>query len=438
MTAKKVHMLFTDLKGITRDVAYFNRSDKAPIGKTDGSSSYGFGHIEDSDLELIPDPEVQSINIGASEEYQINLSYVYKNGSALEQDPRRIAKSLESSLQEAGYRSLVAGELEFFVFDNITASVKTVDGKFQHRVEIDSIEFKDDGRYQNKNSYMLPLNGMIDKLTAIVSELWPNIDVEVLHHEVASSQYELNVRPKSVKEAADCIILSKYLLRKELAGIGRVPIFIPKPIPYDNGSGLHTNISLWRDDRNMFYDENDSYAKLSQTGRYFIGGILEHGRSLSAIVSPTVNSYRRLIPGFEAPVNLVWGRSNRSAALRVPFSKGQEKERIEYRPPDPSSNPYLAFTAVIAAGLDGIIKKISPGDPKDMDVYKLSPDERKGIKTIPGSLTEALDELETDNEFLSPYFGRSTISNYIDIKRKEVERAAPVASAVEVLDAMNI
>lgn len=438
MAGKAVHMLFTDLKGITREVVYFNQSGRTPIGKTDGSSSYGLGHIEDSDLELIPDTSSPLTDIDISSGHKIALSYIHKNGRPLEQDPRRIAKSIESFLQDMGYRSMVAGELEFFVFDDIVSSMRTADGKFQHMVEIYSAEFRDNGKYQNKNSYMLPSTGKASRLIQIISEMEKPIGAEVLHHEVASSQYELNMKPESIMRAADSVILSKYLLRSRLAEIGRVPVFIPKPIPYDNGSGLHTNISLWQGAKNLFYDETDIYAKLSQTGRYFIGGILEHGRSLSAVVSPTVNSYRRLVPGFEAPVNLVWGRSNRSAALRVPFSEVQDKKRIEYRPPDSSSNPYLAFTAVVAAGLDGIIKKIDPGDPEERNVYELKADERRGVRTLPGSLTEALDELETDSRFLVRYFGSSTISKYISMKREEVRRAAPVASAVELLDALNI
>ncbi|MGC8682008.1 MAG: glutamine synthetase family protein [Candidatus Acidifodinimicrobium sp.] len=436
MTKNWTHLLFTDLRGVTRSVSYLiDCSDSKFRGKTDGSSSYGFGHIEDSDLELVPDHHMPVNDLGGA---KILFSYVYKNNRPLEQDPRRISKSMEETLENNGYKSLVAGELEFFVVDSVSASVRKVNGKFEHRVEINSTEFLENGDYQNKASYMLPLKGKSKDLSYILMGLSDYIDLEVMHHEVASSQYELNVKPKSVKDAADNIIFSKYFLREKLADLGKIPIFLPKPFPYDNGSGLHTNVSLWRGSENLFYDKDDSYANLSQFGRYFIGGLLEHGKSLSAVVSPTVNSYRRLVPGFEAPIYLVWGRSNRSAALRVPFSSDSSKKRIEYRPPDPSSNPYLSFVGVLAAGLDGLTKKIDPGNPEDRDVYELDLKSKSKIPSIPGSLSEALDALESDNEYLVQFFGRSTLDAYIDLKRQELKNAAPVASAVEILDAIGI
>jgi glutamine synthetase len=199
---------------------------------------------------------------------------------------------------------------------------------------------------------------------------------------------------------------------------------------------MHVHISIWRGDENLFYDPNDEYAYLSQFARYFIGGLIEHGRALSAIVSPTVNSYKRLIPGYEAPVYLVWSKANRSAAIRIPaYSNNSLNKRIEYRPPDPSANPYLAFSAILLAGLDGIRKKRDPGDPVDENVYKMPPHKRKalGIKELPRSLEEALDELEVDNEWLSPVFPKELIETYIELKREEARKVNSYPTPVEIL-----
>lgn len=212
---------------------------------------------------------------------------------------------------------------------------------------------------------------------------------------------------------------------------------MPKPVLNDNGSGMHTHVSIWRGDTNLFYDPEDEYAEVSQYARYFIGGLLEHGRALSAILSPTVNSYRRLVPGFEAPVYLAWSRANRSAAVRIPvYYKGDAKsKRIEYRPPDPSANPYLALAAIIMAGLDGVKKKIDPGDHVDENIYLMTPEKRRslGIKSLPGSLEEALQELETDNEFLKPAFSEPVIEAYLDLKWGEVKEARLHPSPIEFL-----
>ncbi|HDJ94904.1 MAG TPA: type I glutamate--ammonia ligase, partial [Acidilobales archaeon] len=236
---------------------------------------------------------------------------------------------------------------------------------------------------------------------------------------------EIDFKYDNLVRTADNVQTLKYVARNIAAKYNMVVTFMPKPIYGDNGSGMHVHVSLWdTKGRNLFYDPNDEYAELSQLGRYFIGGLLEHARSISAIVSPTTNSYKRLMPGFEAPVYLTWSKGNRSAAIRIPvYHKGSEElKRIEYRPPDPSANPYLAFAAILAAGLDGLRRKIDPGDPVDKNVYHLAPKERKelGIGELPRTLWEALDELESDHDFLYPIFTKEIIETYIEIKRKEV------------------
>jgi glutamine synthetase len=223
----------------------------------------------------------------------------------------------------------------------------------------------------------------------------------------------------------DGALTYKYVVKNIARKYGMVATMMPKPIAMDNGSGMHVNVSLWND-RNEFYDANDKHAELSQLGRYFGGGVMEHARSLSAIVAPTANSYRRLVPGYEAPVYIAWSKRNRSAIVRIPtYFKGGDKaaksKRIEFRAPDPSCNPYLAFSAILCAGLDGIRKKRDIGDPVDEDIYKMSPQRRRemGIKQLPSSLKEAMESLESDQDYLKPVFSDDTIDTIMEMERKD-------------------
>ncbi|MDK2383450.1 MAG: type I glutamate--ammonia ligase, partial [Candidatus Korarchaeota archaeon] len=265
---------------------------------------------------------------------------------------------------------------------------------------------------------------------------WFNVEVRVLHHEVATAgQVEVNFEPGSVTSTADRLQTLKYAARMTAYTTGLTATFMPKPLAGDNGSGLHIHVSLWRGEYNIFYDEADRYAELSQEARYFIGGILEHASSLAAITNPTVNSYRRLVPGYEAPVYVAWGRSDRSAMVRLPVYHGSRPEarRIEVRSPEPSSNPYLALPAVVLAGLDGIRRKIEPGDPVDRNLYSLTRDERRrlGVGELPRSPWEALDALESDHSWLLPAFPRGLVEAYIDLKRGEARRLAGIPSPSE-------
>lgn len=252
----------------------------------------------------------------------------------------------------------------------------------------------------------------------------------------------MNYRHSDPLTAADRLQTIKYAARNVAKELGLVPVFLPKPIATDNGNGLHVHLSLWSGGRNAFYDPGDEYAELSSVARYFIGGLLEHGRALAAFTNPTVNSYRRLIPGFEAPVYLVWSKANRSAAIRVPyyFKNDEAGKRVEFRSPDPTVNPYLAFAAIIMAGLDGVKKKIDPGGPVDENVYLMNPERRRalGVRELPRSLHEALDELESDNEWLKPAFARDLIETYIDLKREEASKLAAHASPAEFAYYMNL
>ncbi|MEM2339584.1 MAG: type I glutamate--ammonia ligase, partial [Nitrososphaerales archaeon] len=247
------------------------------------------------------------------------------------------------------------------------------------------------------------------------------------HHEVATAgQCEINIRYDDLVSTGDSVMTFKYVVKNVAHSIGKVATFMPKPLYGDNASGMHIHISLWRGKENVFYDSNDEYAELSQIARYFGGGLMDHSRALAAIVAPTTNSYRRLVPGYEAPVYIAWSIGNRSASIRIPiYRKGDKfmnEKRIEYRPPDPSTNPYLCFSAIVAAGIDGIKKKIDMGEPIDEDIYKLTPERRRqlGIKELPGSLREAIECLESDHEFLKPIFSDDVIEAYISLKKKEV------------------
>ena len=323
-----------------------------------------------------------------------------------------------------------------------------MDGYTQY-IQINSIEsptLEDGYPYIEKRSYYIPppLDSLIDyRMTlAKVLEEYFNIKVDVHHHEVASTgQIEVNIRYSTPVKMSDNILTLKYVSRRVASQFGLYPTFMPKPLYSDNGSGFHIHLSIWRNNENLFYDPNDEYAEISQYARYFIGGLIEHSRGLSAIVSPTVNSYKRLIPGYEAPVYLTWSRGNRSAAIRIPvYKKGDKNKRIEYRPPDPLMNPYLAIPAIFAAGLDGVKKKIDPGDPIDKDVYKLSKSERRalGIRELPGSLFEALEELKSDNDYLKVIFPKELIDRYIELKYEEARRICSYPTPIEYKEYFNL
>jgi glutamine synthetase len=263
------------------------------------------------------------------------------------------------------------------------------------------------------------------------------IKVTNLNHEVASSgQIEINFMHSSLTKAADNVQIYKDTVRTVAKRHNKIANFMPKPIfdesnpagsESDNGSGMHVSMSLWSGTNNIFYDASDDYAELSQVGRYFIGGVLSHAASLAALVASTVNSYHRMVPGFEAPVYAAWSRGNRSAVLRVPVNDrhNAKSKRIEFRAPDPSANPYLAFSAVVAAGLDGIRKKIEPGDPVNEDIYKMTDYVRTslGIKSLPGSLQESIDALNADHDYLNPCFQGDLLETFIALKEEEITYA---------------
>ncbi len=437
-------LLYTDLVGVLRSVSYRIERDalKGFSGKTDGSSVYGFSPIEDSDLILRTVDSSISHAPWAEYERYVGIAAIFKGSERFIKDPRLVAENVEQLLSKDGISAQISGELEFYIVKEFNIDMgRDLSGYYQ-KLEIKSSELSQTYRFPVKRSYHLPLDLGIEELIKYLSEKLSLIatNVRLIHHEVAVSQYEMNVNQDSPSIAADRLQLLKLSIRKILASRGLIPIFMPKPFWGDNGSGLHIHVSLWSNGANLFYDSTDTYAGISQTARYFIGGLLEHGASLSAIVSPSVNSYRRLIPGYEAPIYLTWGRMNRSAAVRLPYSDSMESTRIEYRPPDPLANPYLAFSAVILAGIDGIKKKIDPGDPIDENVYKLDPVKKMqlGIKSLPRNLEEALDSLESDNEYLRPAFPKELLETYIELKRDETRKMQQYPSVAEYIEYMHI
>ncbi|MEM3670366.1 MAG: type I glutamate--ammonia ligase [Thermoprotei archaeon] len=426
----------TDLRGAlkhaTMEVSEVDEtfvSQGAP--KLDGSSIPGFTEIFESDLVLKPDwGTLAPLPWFPHTSRVFTDVYVGASGSRLERDPRYIAQNAERYLKSAGYTDSTWGpEPEFFVFEEAHYNCST-DSAYYH------VSSKEAPWSQHGKSYVLrpkssyypspPQDSLMLYRTKVVEVLVQNfaMRLEAQHHEVATAgQCEIDFRYGGLTETADRLQTVKYVAKNVASEMGLIATFMPKPLFGDNGSGMHTHQTIWSSGRNLFYDPSDSYAELSQFGRYYIGGLLEHSRALAAIVSPTTNSYRRLVPGFEAPVYAAWGKRNRSAAVRIPtYHKGvASAKRAEYRPADPSCNPYLAFAAMLMAGLDGVKKKIDPGDPVDENIYHLDSKRRRelGIRELPASLKEAVDALASDSAFLKPVFPQSLLDAYIELKKRE-------------------
>ena len=453
-----VELQFTDLDGRLRSVTvpasrFSEESFRLGFGKLDGSSVRGFKDISESDLVLVPIPETYAIlpwsdDGGLTARFLSAIYDTYGKGR-FSKDPRHVAEKALGIALSNGYKPYFGPEVEFFIFDSVEINVTTPYSGLSYRIKSSEapwsgkapiLKFKE-GYYPSS-----PLDRVlrVRREASEVLEDYFGIKVESHHHEVATAgQSEINMRFSDIVRAADNVVTLKYVVRNIAAKYGMIATFMPKPLYGDNGSGMHTHVSLYdvKNNVNLFYDPNDTYAELSQLGRYFIGGLLEHAKALAALVAPTVNSYKRLVPGYEAPVYIVWSRANRSACVRVPvYRRGDRNKRVEFRPPDPSSNPYLAFSAILAAGLDGIRRKIDPGDPIDENVYAMNPRRREelGIKQLPGSLIEAIEELESDNEFLRPIFPKELLETYIELKKEEWKEVNLYISPIEIYKYIDI
>jgi len=442
---------FTDLPGKLHHITIpakelTEESFKTGFGKLDGSSIRGFTTIYESDMVLKPVPDSMALipwNKGVAR--VLNQVFWGAGRGRFERDPRAVAETAESFQEQRGYRSYYGPELEFFIFDKVEVDVSTPSSGTGYKIRAREAPWEKTGNFliRFKEGYYPtpPVDQLMDVRLEIVDTLVKHFgfEIEATHHEVATAgQGEIDFRFSTLVDTADKVQTLKYVGKNVAASKGLVMTFMPKPMFGDNGTGMHTHFSLWTSDgkKNLMYDPSDEYAELSQTGRYVVGGVLHHARALSAIVSPTTNSYRRLIPGFEAPVYLAWSKGNRSAVIRVPsYYRGMEvAKRIEYRAPDPSTNPYLAFSAILMAALDGVNKKMDPGDPVDENIYHLTPERRKqlDIRELPRSLDEALDELESDMEFLKPVFNSSILDTYISLKRDETRALAQYPHPMEM------
>jgi glutamine synthetase len=400
----------------------------------DGSSIRGFQAIHESDMQLIPDPASAFVDpFRTAKTLAMNFSIVDPfTKERYSRDPRNIAAKAEAYLKESGIADTAyfGAEAEFYVFDDVRFETKPNAGYYY----IDSIEaawntgrVEDGGNRGYKTRYkggyfpVPPVDHYADLRDNMVLAMNnAGLQVERAHHEVgAAGQAEINYKFDTLLHAGDSLMLFKYLVKNTAWAAGKTATFMPKPIFGDNGSGMHCHQSLWKDGSPLFYDEL-GYAGLSDTARWYIGGLLKHAPSLLAFTNPTVNSYHRLVPGFEAPVNLVYSQRNRSAAVRIPVTGTSPKaKRLEFRVPDPSCNPYLAFSAQMMAGLDGIRTKTEPPTPIDKDLYELPPDEHENIPTVPGSLPAVLEALEADHGYLleGGVFTPDLIETWVEYKR---------------------
>ena len=404
----------------------------------DGSSIRGFMEIHESDMLLMPDPATALID-PALEVPTLSLICNIKDpvlGTSFTRDPRNVARKAEAHLIKTGLATVSywGPELEFYIFDDVRYETTPNSSFYQ----IDSVEGswntgRDEGpnlgfkpRYKEGYFPVPPTDSFQDfRSRAVLKMKQCGIHVEIHHHEVGTAgQAEIDMRFHTLTRMADQTQLYKYILKNYARACGRTVTFMPKPIFQDNGSGMHVHQSLWKGKSNQFFDRR-GYASLSQTALHYIGGLLQHAPALLAFCAPTTNSYRRLVPGYEAPINLVYSQRNRSACVRIPvYSKSEKSKRLEFRPPDPSANPYLAFAAMLMAGLDGIKRKLKPGDPMDRDIYHLDAAAAAKGKQVPGSLDEVLNALEEDHGFLldGGVFTKDLIETWIAYKReKEVD-----------------
>jgi glutamine synthetase len=404
----------------------------------DGSSIRGFQAIQESDMILMPDSDTAVIDPMCEVPTLSIICDIYDplTKKAYTRDPRHIAKKAEKYLKSTGIADISywGPEMEFFIFDDIRFKQNQHCGFYY----IDSVEADwNTGREENPNLgykprykegyFPVPPHDSLQDLRSkiILTLIKTGIPVEVHHHEVATAgQCEIDMKFQSLTRMGDQMMWYKYIVKNMAKKHNKVATFMPKPIFEDNGSGMHVHQSLFKGKDNVFFDPK-GYALISQTAKYYIGGLLKHAASLSAIVAPTTNSYRRLVPGFEAPVNLLYSARNRSACVRIPvYTDNPRTKRIEYRPPDNSSNGYLAMAAMLMAGLDGVQNKIDPGEPLDKDSYHLTPKEAARIKTVPSSLEEALEALEKDHEYLlkGDVFTSDVIEVWLEYKRtREVD-----------------
>lgn len=447
---KFVDFRFTDTRGKEQHVSVPTKvvdEDKFEFGHAfDGSSIAGWKGIEASDMLLMPDAGTAVMD-PFREEATLNITCDVvepSDGKGYDLDPRSIAKRAEAFLKASGVgdAAYFGPEPEFFIFDGVTWSVdmsgSSVKIKSEEASWSSGIEYEGGNlahRPAVKGGYfpVPPVDSFQDirsEMCLILEQM--GVPVEVHHHEVAGpGQCEIGTKFSTLTQRADWTQILKYVVHNVAASYGKTATFMPKPVVGDNGSGMHCHQSIWKDGQNLF--AGNGYAGLSEFALHYIGGIIKHARALNAITNPGTNSYKRLVPGFEAPVKLASSARNRSASIRIPYVSNPKGRRIEVRFPDPTANPYLAFAAMMMAGLDGVMNKIHPGEPADKNLYDLPPEEDKKIPTVCSSLDMALEALDKDREFLTRggVFSDGMIDAYINLKMDEVTRFRMTTHPVE-------
>ncbi len=444
-----VDIRFTDPRGKLQHVTLIQDEVDADFLEEgfmfDGSSIAGWKSIDQSDMKLIPDCTSAYLDPFYAEKTLCIHCSVHEpdTGEAYTRDPRSTAEKAEAYLISTGIgdTAYFGPEAEFFLFDDVRFS-NTIN-KVSFEVDAADASWNTDTQYEMGNmghrpgikGGYFPVNP-IDSNHDIRGEMLSTmkrmgIKVDKHHHEVASCQHELGMVFGTLVKQADNLQKYKYVIHNVAHAYGKSATFMPKPIYGDNGTGMHVNMSIWKDGKPLF--AGDKYADLSQEALYFIGGILQHAKALNAFTNPATNSYKRLIPGFEAPVLRAYSASNRSGCVRIPWAESPKAKRVEARFPDPAANPYLCFAALLMAGLDGIKNKIDPGEASDKDLYDLPPEEMAGIPTVCSSLREALEELEKDMDFLTAgdVFTKDQIEGYVDLKWEEVYQMEHTPHPVE-------
>ncbi|MBX2974569.1 MAG: type I glutamate--ammonia ligase [Ignavibacteriaceae bacterium] len=439
-----IDMKFMDFPGqwqhFTVPVSQFSASSFEDGFGFDGSSMRGWKAINESDMLIIPDPETMFMDPFIEAPTLSLICDVYEPATKEKYSrcPRNIAQKAEAFLKSSGLADTVyfGPEAEFFVFDDVRFDsqpnssfyfVDSIEGRWNSgREESPNLGYKP--RYKEGYFPVPPTDSLMDLRNEMVLNLInAGIDVEAQHHEVASGgQCEIDLRFQPLIKAADQLLMFKYIVKNTAKRNNKTVTYMPKPIFGDNGSGMHVHVSLWKKGKPLF--AGNGYAGLSEMALYFIGGILKHAPSILAFSNPTTNSYKRLVPGYEAPVNLAYSQRNRSASIRIPmYSASPKAKRVEFRCPDPSANPYLAFSAIMLAGIDGVLNRIEPGDPLDKDIYDMEPEELQNVPSTPGSLQEALKALADDHEYLlrGDVFTQDVIDTWIRYKyEKEVKPMA--------------
>jgi glutamine synthetase len=436
--AKYVDFRFTDPLGQWQHLAHhISTIDEDLLTEGvmfDGSSIAGWKAINESDMLLKPDCATAVLDPFAAQPTIVIYCDILEplTGQNYGRDPRSIAKKAEAFVKNSGIGDTVyvGPEAEFFVFDDVryevTMQKTSVEFTSEEAPYVTGKKFEEGNHGHHmkiKGGYfpVAPLDSAGDLRSEMLTTLAAmGVEVEKHHHEVAPAQHELGVKFGTLVNCADAMQKYKYVVKNVAHNYGKTATFMPKPVKGDNGSGMHVHQSIWKDGKPLF--AGNGYADLSEMCLFYIGGIIKHAKALNAFTNPTTNSYKRLVPGFEAPVLLAYSSRNRSASCRIPYVASPKGKRVEVRFPDPLANPYLAFSAMVMAGLDGIANKIHPGDPMDKNLYDLPPEELKNVPTVCGSLREALENLQADHGFLmkGDVFTEDFISSYIELKWEEV------------------